>query len=112
MKVLYLPLKREWYDMIEKGIKKEEYREFNMFWLRRLADSSFYHQINSVVTGVRELPFKPFTHVHFTLGYPKRDDMSRHMVWNIKEIVIAEGKPEWGAEPGRKYFVVRLGERV
>lgn len=27
MKTLYLPLKKEWYEMIEAGIKKEEYRE-------------------------------------------------------------------------------------
>lgn len=27
MKILYLPLKKEWYEMIERGDKREEYRE-------------------------------------------------------------------------------------
>lgn len=36
MNILYLPLKKEWYEMIEAGIKKEEYREFKPYWLQRL----------------------------------------------------------------------------
>ena len=27
MKILYLPLKKEWYEMIERGDKREEYRD-------------------------------------------------------------------------------------
>ncbi len=27
MKILYLPLKKEWYEMIERGDKREEYRK-------------------------------------------------------------------------------------
>jgi len=27
-------------------------------------------------------------------------------------ITIHEGHPEWGAEPGKKYFVIKLGERI
>lgn len=108
MKILYLPLKEKWYRMIESGEKKEEYREFNKFWLTRLADKSFYDQISSVVLGHRQMPFKPFTHVHFTLGYPLKDDVSRNMIKEIKEIVIAEGNPNWGAVEGEVYFVIRL----
>lgn len=36
MKTLYLPLKKEWYEMLEAGIKKEEYREFKLFLIQRL----------------------------------------------------------------------------
>lgn len=36
MNILYLPLKKEWYEMIEAEIKKEEYREFKPYWLQRL----------------------------------------------------------------------------
>lgn len=38
MKTLYLPLKKEWYEMIEAGIKKEEYREESPYWRRRLIE--------------------------------------------------------------------------
>ena len=36
MKILDLPLKKEWYNMIESGIKKEEYREIKPYWCNRL----------------------------------------------------------------------------
>lgn len=36
MKILYLPLKKEWYEMIERGEKTEEYRELNPYWMRRI----------------------------------------------------------------------------
>ena len=40
MKTLYLPLKKEWYEMIEAGIKKEEYREESPYWRRRLINAT------------------------------------------------------------------------
>ena len=106
MKELYLPLKEKWYRMIESGGKKEEYREVNRFWCKRLLGfdtALFSHRNNYESCNV-----KGYTHAHFTLGYPKRDDESRHMVRRIKEIVIAEGRVEWGAEKGKKYFVIRF----
>lgn len=56
--------------MIESGEKKEEYREITNYWDKRLTDK-----------GV----IKRFTHVHFSLGYPHKDDASRNI---IKEIEI------------------------
>lgn len=35
MKILELPLKKEWYDMIERGEKREEYREYKEYWFKR-----------------------------------------------------------------------------
>ncbi len=37
MKILDLPLKEKWYEMIESGNKKEEYREIKKYWIGRLA---------------------------------------------------------------------------
>lgn len=37
MKILDLPLKAKWYEMIESGNKKEEYREIKKYWIGRLA---------------------------------------------------------------------------
>lgn len=36
MRTLYLPLKKEWYEMIERGEKLEEYREVTPYWSRRI----------------------------------------------------------------------------
>lgn len=38
MKILYLPLKKEWYEMIEQGEKPEEYREESPYYRRRLIE--------------------------------------------------------------------------
>ena len=38
MKILYLPLKKQWYEMIESGEKKEEYRLLKPYWEKRLLD--------------------------------------------------------------------------
>lgn len=36
MKTLHLPLKAKWYNMIESGVKTEEYREIKLYWINRL----------------------------------------------------------------------------
>ena len=47
-----------------------------------------------------------YTDLVFTLGYPKKDDMTRRLVFKNPRIMIRTGKPEWGAEPGKIYFVI------
>lgn len=124
-KELQLPLKGKWFRMIESGEKKEEYREINEYWTKRMhtctedccdahKDGSClktckaaYIHLNHIYNGNRT---GPYTHVHFTLGYPRKDDASRHMVKRIKEITIGTGRPEWGAEPGKEYFVIKFDD--
>jgi len=45
-----------------------------------------------------------------TLGYPKKDDTERIIQFEHLGIEIRTGKPEWGAEPNKLYFVIKLGE--
>lgn len=96
---LTLSLKRKWFDLIKSGVKLEEYREYNGYWGVRFL--------------VREPGLKDCIHVRmdytdlvFTLGYPKKDDLSRRLVFKNPRIQIRTGKPEWGAEPGKTYFVI------
>lgn len=35
-KIVSMPIKKEWFDMILSGEKKEEYREINEYWRKRL----------------------------------------------------------------------------
>ena len=87
-KTLFLPLKKEWYELIEKGIKTEEYREIKDFWFKRLTN-------------------KNFKYVQFSYGYTKRT-----MTFICEGIEIGTGKPEWGAKPGKTYFIIKLGRRL
>lgn len=96
MKILDLPLKSKWYDMIERGVKTEEYREIKPYWCRRLLDS---YKVEGGPTS-----YKPYTHVRFRYGYTKRT-----MTYKIDEITMGTGKPEWGAPEG-KVFIIKFSK--
>lgn len=38
IKVLYLPIKKKWFDLIREGTKKEEYRLYKEHWCKRLLE--------------------------------------------------------------------------
>ena len=102
MKTLTLSLKKPWFDMIKSGKKKEEYREFNEFWIKRLTWTNRYSK-------EQRNPFNGtilFDRLVFTLGYPKTDDKERRLEFKNPKIRIDKGLPEWGAEPGKLYFVI------
>lgn len=37
---LRLNMKAEWYNMIEQGIKRTEYREIKPYWFKRLTNTT------------------------------------------------------------------------
>ena len=92
---LYLTLNKKWFDMIKSGEKKEEYRERKDYWFNR-----FYHSMNPDGTSCK------YDRLVFTLGYPKADDAKRSLEFKNPKIRLDYGQPEWGAEPGKKYFVI------
>lgn len=98
MKILHLTLKKKWFDMIESGEKKEEYREIKDYWKSRLCCGfpSLYSEID-------------FDVVSFRNGYTK-DAPVINLKWEGMD--VREGRPEWGAEVGKKYFVIKLGEKT
>jgi len=70
--------------MILSGQKKEEYREITPYWETRLAGA---------------------THIEIRNGYGAHRPAA---VFEVADIRRGEGKPEWGAEPGVEYFVIRI----
>lgn len=118
MKTLTLSLKKKWFDMIASGEKTEEYREISPYWQKRLLRCGYVCGGNCVLMGeivcpiCSHLKYKDFDTVVFTLGYPRKNDISRRIEFKVSEISIAEGKPEWGAEPHKAYFVIKLGEKT
>lgn len=118
---LTLTLKRKWFDLIKSGVKLEEYREMSLYWKCRflsnyndyalehlIAHNSLHNDCYERVTEELEHQniLKHFDNLVFTLGYPKKTDTERRLVFKNPKIHINTGKPEWGAEPNKKYFVI------
>ena len=119
MKTLYLPLKAKWYEMIERGEKKEEYREIKPYWQKRLLYcyteswlSIDGDCINRGKRGCFDCALAPhqqaaeFDAVRFSCGYTKRT-----MTFTIQYIAIGKGRPEWGA-PEEDVFIIKLGKMI
>lgn len=92
-KMLVLPIKKKWFDMILSGEKKEEYREIKPYY-----DSRFSKY------NIRSDYYKPIGTVLFRNGYSKS---SPTLKCNV-ECAIDTGKTEWGAEPGKLYYVLKI----
>lgn len=103
MKTLHLVLKHKWYDMIESGEKKEEYRAVTQYWMRRLIEDVYEYEEEDACCRVC---YADYDRVCFHRGYT-----STTMTFIIESIDTGKGKPEWGA-PDKPVFIIKLGERV
>ena len=116
MKTLDLILKGKWYDMIDAGIKREEYREIKSYWIKRLChtrlDNPFVYCVKEsccaecLNESLQDWCAYPFDWVTFHRSYTNTT-----MTFEVESIVIDKGNPEWGAEPDKAYFVIKLGKR-
>ena len=127
MIILDMPLKKEWYNMIERGEKPEEYREKKAYWIVRLLEWRYVrglHVVSDPVTmdmakgiaetgleyGLNGLPInlypKRYDAVRFSYGYTKR-----RMLWEYRGLSLGQGRPEWGA-PNYETFIIKLGKRL
>ena len=99
--VLHLVLKRRWYDMIESGEKREEYRDDKPYWNTRI--SRWFNEGMAKVHHV----------VAFSRGYARptmffRVDALTRVPRRINHRI---NHPEWG-EPTSSHWVIGLGERI
>lgn len=95
-RILYLTLKKKWFDLIASGIKKQEYREINKYWAAR------FNPTGNLLDQCRW-----YDEIEFRNGYNKACPIMRILAG---EITIGEGKEEWGAIPGREYYIINLGK--
>lgn len=91
-KILILAVKRQYFDEIKSGVKKEEYRLIKDHWTKRLK--------------------KNYDEVHITLGYPKKDDKDKILKFKFtgyeeKEIL----HKEFGDE-AVKVYAIKLQEKI
>jgi len=110
MRVLHLTLKKKWFDMIASGEKKEEYREIKPYWINRFKPVNVLQRSNDGVSFIdKGIRFeKEFDYIDFANGY----NHPRKLKANCLGISIGKGNPEWGAEPNKEYFVIKLGELI
>lgn len=111
MKTLTLSLKRKWFDLIKSGEKKEEYREIKPRYLEMFCTTLRGFEANrsnnfDVSFHLKWPEEQGFDRLVFTLGYPKADDTERRLEFKNPKIRIGTGRPEWGAEYGKQYFII------
>jgi len=115
-----MSLKKKWFDMTDAGIKTEDYREINSYWIKRLT-SDFSWDMNKYSLKLNEnkevlnkgsMKPKEFICNVMTLGYPKSTDTDKIRKYKHAGIEIRTGNPEWGAEPNKLYFVIKHGELI
>lgn len=92
MKVLRLAVRKEYFEQIKAGIKKEEYRLIKPYWIKRLA--------------------KEYDQVWITLGYPKK--IEKEKVLKFKYAGFCSKKinhKEFGISDVEVY-AIKLGEKI
>lgn len=95
--MLTLPTKGKWFYMILSGEKPEEYREIKPYYTSRF--QKIFDMVYSCIpagTDERE--------IRFVNGYGKeRPAFTAKCTLSIKT-----GREEWGAEPGREYYTLKI----
>ncbi len=129
MKTLQLPLQRPWFELTKAGTKTEDYRDISLYWFKRLVFNHQkvleYHGLNTpFITNTeilafvtnpktsKRFAFKPFEVNKMTLGYPKASDNSKVLLYQHNGITIGTGNPDWGAIPGKLYFIIKHGKQL
>ena len=89
--MLTLPIKKKWFDMIVSGEKKEEYREIKPYY-----DSRFMNAFGFLLVGGQ-------------MVYGVAAPVEIRKPWPVSVVFRnGKGKPEWGAEPGKLYYVLKI----
>lgn len=110
--MLTLPIKKGWYDLIDGGVKKEEYREIKPYY-----DSRFMNLFGAIWAGgellqgqqvPEEIRREPVQRVIFRNGY----SADAPQIMALCSLRAGEGREEWGAVPGKRYYILEIKEIV
>ena len=88
--MLTLPIKKKWFDMILSGEKKEEYREIKPYYTSRF---------------IKALG-QPSKRIEVILRNGYLDESPQFIA--DCHISVGTGKEEWGAEPGVRYYILKI----
>ena len=107
--------------MIKSREKKEEYRDLSIYFIHRFMD--FYcgrkiitpHDLRQFENDYNDNLNRCLSKINWrrydttTFSNGMTPPVPRFEI-ELKGISIGEGNPDWGAIPGKKYFVLELGE--
>ena len=91
--MLILPIKKKWFDMIRSGEKKEEYREIKPYYETRFRNAKLLDDFGGY-----------YGDIILRNGYSYKSPAIIARVYLRK----GQGRPEWGAEPGKEYFILDI----
>lgn len=141
-KHLHLILKAKWYDMIQKGEKTAEYRDFKRYLWKFLIKENAKESLREKDMDELKAQVKQYCQAARDYAYGgddvKREDfnvatrlvfgnkqMYRYssvtfhrgytnttMTFRIDKIAMGEGQLDWGAEDGEIYAIIELGDRM
>ena len=94
--MLILPIKKQWYDMILSGEKREEYREIKSYYSSRFKNIGLLDE-NNIPTGKAKI-------IAFRNGYAESSSIFRAMC----SLSIKTGNTLWGAEKDKLYYVLNI----
>lgn len=98
--MLTLPIKGKWFYMILSGEKGEEYREIKPYCTSRFKKIFDMHPHSNMPYGIDK------REIRFRNGYGS----SRPEFIALCTLDIKTGREEWGAEPGKEYYVLKIHE--
>ncbi|MBR4614869.1 MAG: hypothetical protein IKO55_04630 [Kiritimatiellae bacterium] len=101
--ILSLVLKRKWYEMIDSGEKREEYRLATDYWKTRIWNWDYKSAVKVVLPSV----------VEFRLGYAA--DAPRMAFLTERSFFRMRGNymhPAWGEPMDDNHIVIAIGERI
>ncbi len=99
--VMLLPIMKKWYDMILSGDKKEEYRDFKTYYHKRFRTAGMIaDDAASLIPGEHLVCFRN--------GYSG----SSPQFFAYCTLRVGTGKPEWGAEKGKKYYILQISKII
>ena len=96
--MLTLPIKQEWFDMICRGEKREEYREATEYYRTRI-NSAIAADPNCKGQAYKIFPVK------IRAGYNSKAPAA---VLRVHCIFGKGGVREWGADPDNSYYILQI----
>ena len=95
--MLRIPVRKKWWKMEYDGEKLEDYREIGDYWRRRFQTLGLLDEKGEPVPDA-------VADVILVNGYgPKAPELLVRIM-----LRVGTGNPKWGAEPGKKYYVLPI----